>query len=140
VTSWVLSSNSSTYNAKDAFLKNGEVDWVTKNNFEVGDIVYMYEVVQAGGRGGIVYKTEVIKIDVPLGEKLDDRKYWPGQVYPRAITERTRFSRLKLVGEPNGGVLSLGGLKERGFTAPQGRAISLDKKPGLLRYIQDHFN
>lgn len=138
--SWVLPSNPATYNAEDAFLQNGEADWVTKNNFEVGDIVYIYEIIPPRGRGGIVYKTKVIKTDFSLEDKIDDRIYWSGQVYPKNITEQTRFSRLKLIGEPNGDGPSLSELKERGFTAPQSRASVLDKKPGLLSYVQSYFD
>lgn len=121
-------------------MENGEVDWVTKNNFEVGDIIYIYEVIPPRGRGGIVYKTEVIKTHLSREEKLDDRRFWSGQVYPKNLTQQTRFSRLKLISEPTSDGLSLEVLKERGFTAPQSLAYTLDKKPDLLSYIQKHFN
>jgi hypothetical protein len=139
VSSWVISSNPATYKAKRSLEENGEMDWVTKNNFAVGDTVYVYEVISHKGRGSIVYKTKVIKTNLLLKEKLDDREFWPGHTYPRNITELTRFSRLKLVSEPNGNGLSLGALKEYSFTAPQGQAYLLDKKPVLLSYIQKHF-
>jgi hypothetical protein len=140
VNNWVLPSNPSAYDAAGALTQNGEADWITKNNFEVGDVVYIYEVIPPRGRGGIVYQTKVIKTDISLEDKLEDRKYWSGQVYPNGITEQTRFSRLKLIGEPNGNVIFLKELRQRGFTAPQGRASLLDKKPDLLRYVQTYFD
>ena len=140
VSSWVISSNPTTYDAKHSLMENGEMDWVTKNNFAVGDTVYIYEVIPPRGRGSLVYETKVIKTNISLKEKLDDRKYWPGQTYPKDITGLTGFSRLKLVSEPNDDGLTLELLKERNFTAPQGRANMLDKNPALLSYIQKHFN
>jgi hypothetical protein len=140
MSSWVISSNPNTYNAKDSFAENFEVDWVTNNKFTVGDIVYVYEVTPPRGRGGIVYKTKVIKTNLSLDNKLNDRKYWQGQDYPTNITEQTRFSRLKLISKPNGNGLSLKELKKQGFTAPQGRAYLLDEKIDLLSYIQNHFD
>jgi 5-methylcytosine-specific restriction protein A len=50
MSSWVISSNPNTYNAKDSFAENFEVDWVTNNKFTVGDIVYVYEVTPPRGR------------------------------------------------------------------------------------------
>jgi hypothetical protein len=138
--SWVIPSNPTKYDAKAAFMNNGEVDWVTNNNFNVGDIVYLYEVIPPRGRGGIVYKTAVVQTDIHLSNKIEDRKYWSGQAYPKDITEQTSFSRLKLIGEPNGKGLSYYELKLRGFSAPQFRAILLDKKPALMKYIQDFFD
>lgn len=140
MSSWVISSNPKTYNAKSAFIENGKVDWVANNNFAPGDTVYIYEVIPPRGRGGIVYKTEVLRVNLSLGGKLDDRRYWSKQIYPKTITEQTRFSRLKLISEPKGDRPSFEELKKRGFTAPQGRAYLLDNKPALLDYIQNHFD
>ena len=136
---WVISSNPATYDARRSLMENAEMDWVTKNHFAVGDIVYVYEVIPPRGRGGIVYKTQVIKTNLSLVNKIDDRNYWSGRVYPKNITEHTRFSRLKLTGEPKSDGLSLKELRERGFTAPQGLAYLLEEKPVLLSYIQSHF-
>jgi hypothetical protein len=117
-------------------MENGEMDWATKNKFAVGDIVYVYEVIPPRGRGGIVYETEVIKTNLSLKDKLDDRKHWPGQTYPNRITEQTRFSRLKLIGEPDGGVISLGALRKHGFTPPQ---VAYSIIEPLKSYIESLF-
>lgn len=137
---WVLSSDPETYKAEEAFRQNGEVDWVTKNKFEVGDTVYVYEVIPPRGRGAIVYKTEVILTDLTLQNKFDDRIFWSGRVYPKDFTEQTRFTRLKLVSEAKGDGLSLAELAPYGFYAPQSKASKLDKKPALLSYVQQKFN
>lgn len=140
MSNWVLSSNPATYNLKNAFLDNHDVDWVTKQKFGVGDIVYIYEVIPPRGRGGIVYKTEVIQTDISMKDKLDDRTYWAGQLYPKNFTESSRFIRLRLVKESNSNSLSLKVLHDYGFSAPQGSAHSLDKKSSLLKHIQIQFS
>lgn len=140
MSSWVFSSNPETYDAKEAFIDNNEVDWVTKQKFEIGDIVYIYEVIPPRGRGGIVYKTKVIKTNIPFGDKLEDRKHWSGQNYPKNMSQQTRFIRLSLICEVNTKELSLDSLKTYDFTPPQGLAHVLDKKPRLLSYIQTEFD
>lgn len=140
MSSWVISSNPATYDAKQAFLDNNEVDWVTKQNFEVGDTVYIYEVIPPRGRGGIVYKTKVTKTNISLDDKLEDRRHWAGQAYPKNMNEQTRFIRLSLINELKTKELSLDSLKAHDFTPPQGLAHVLDKKPRLLSFIQTQFN
>lgn len=138
--SWVLSSNPATYDAKQAFSDSDEIDWVSNQKFEVGDTVFIYEVMPPRGRGGIVYKTKVTKINISLDSKLEDIKHWAGQAYPKNMNELTRFTRLGLIKESSGNSLSLNTLKAYGFTPPQGLAHILDKKPRLLNYIEAEFN
>jgi predicted HNH restriction endonuclease len=136
---WVISSNPKTYDADRSLQANGEIDWVTKNNFAVGDTVYIYEVIPPRGRGGIVYETEVVKADISTDQKIDDREFWAGGNYPEDLTAQTRFSRLKIVGKPAGGAITLETLKKYGFTPPQSSAHNLGNNPGLLSNIRSHF-
>lgn len=138
--SWVIPSNPTAYLFRRSMAKNGHVDWVTRNKFEVGDTVYVYEVIGSPNGGGIIYKTEVIMTGLSLGDKFGDIEFWSGQIYPQYITEQTKFSRLKFISEPNCEGLSFEALKEHNFTAPQSKAHILDKKPDLLSYIQNHFS
>lgn len=134
---WVIASNPATYNAEGSLDTNGQMDWVTNNKFELGDIVYVYEVIPPRGRGGIVYKLEVIADDITMATKIDDHQFWAGGVYPKDLDSFPRIFRLKLVGEAEDGVIPLKKLKQRGFTAPQGLANSLDANPVLIEYIED---
>ena len=134
---WVVASNPATYNAEASLRTNGQMDYVTNNRFEVGDFVYVYEVIPPRGRGGIVYKLEVVADDITMATKIDDRKFWAGGVYPKDLESFPRISRLKLMGEAEDGVIPLRRLKKRGFTAPQGLANSLDTNPVLIEYIED---
>lgn len=56
MSTWVIASNPATYNAEGSLEASGQMDWVTNNKFELGDIVYVYEVIPPRGRGGIVHK------------------------------------------------------------------------------------
>ena len=136
--SWVISCNPTKYNHAASFKENGFIDWITINDFKVGDTVYIYEVIPPKGRGGIVYKSEVIQASMSIDEKLDDRKFWKNGVYPSDYSGH-KFSRLKLIGEVDDDRLSLNTLRDYGFTPPQGLGHLLDKKPTLLKYIEAIF-
>ena len=93
---WVLSSNSTTtYRAGD-WIGDGisEMDWISRNNFELGDRVYTYEVLLNNGRGGIVYKTIVVDTNRTLTNKIDDAEYWIGGAYLDCITTRLSLTNL----------------------------------------------
>jgi hypothetical protein len=137
MSTWVIASNPATYNAEASLQTNGQMDWVTNNKFELGDIVYIYEVIPPRGRGGIVYKLEVVADNITMATKIDDRKFWAGGGYPKDLDSFPRIFRLKLIGEAEDKVIPLQSLKKRGFTAPQGLANSLDANPALIEYIED---
>ncbi len=137
MSTWVIASNPATYNAEGSLGANGQMDWVTNNKFELGDIVYVYEVIPPRGRGGIVYKLEVVADDITMATKIDDRQYWGGGVYPKDLDNFPRIYRLKLAGEAADRVIPLKRLKERGFTAPQGLANQLDNNITLIEYIEN---
>ena len=137
MSNWVIASNPATYNAEGSLQANDQMDWVTSNKFAIGDVVYVYEVIPPRGRGGIVYKLEVVADDITMATKIDDRRFWAGGVYPKDLESFPRIFRLKLLGEAEDGVIPLKELKKRGFTAPQGLANSLDTNPALIEYIED---
>jgi len=137
MSTWVISTNPvKTYNAEASLRANGQMDWVTNNKFKLGDIVYVYEVIAPNGRGGIIYKLEVVADDITMATKIDDRKFWANGVYPKDLDSYARIFRLKIVGEAEDGVIPLQKLKQRGFTAPQ-IAYTLDANPVLIEYIED---
>lgn len=137
MSTWVISTNPvTTYSAEASLRANGQMDWVTNNKFKIGDIVYVYEVIPPRGRGGIVYKLEVIADDITMDTKIDDRQFWANGVYPQGLSSYPRIFRLKAVGEARDGVIPLKELKQRGFTAPQ-IAYTLDANPALVEYIEE---
>lgn len=138
MSTWVISTNPvKTYNAEASLRANGQMDWVTNNKFKLGDIVYVYEVIPPNGRGGIIYKLEVVADDITMATKIDDRKFWANGAYPNDLDSYARIFRLKIVGEAEDGVIPLQKLKQRGFTAPQ-IAYTLDANPVLMEYIEDY--
>lgn len=56
MTVWLISVNSNVYNHQSSFDQWGAVDWIQSANYEIGDIIYIYESRQAAR---IRYKTEV---------------------------------------------------------------------------------
>lgn len=138
MSTWVIASNPATYNAEGSLDANGQMDWVTRNKFELGDIVYVYEVIPPRGRGGVVYKLEVVADDITMATKLDDHQFWADGVYPKNLDSFPRIFRLKLVGKAENGVIPLKKLKARGFTTPQGLANQIDGNMQLIEYIEDY--
>lgn len=144
MSNFVISSNPvDVYRARDWFDDgNNQVDWIsaTKNPLEIGDSVYIYEVIPSrGGRGGIVYKTKVIQINLTLQNKFDDNIYWAGGDYPIYIKNSTTFNRLELISTPKNNLLPLTSLQNFGFHPPIKGAQSLDANLGLLHFIEEHF-
>ena len=64
---WIISSNEEIFHLEDMLKNNEVVDWRQFNNFEIGDIVYIYN---SKPHRRIRYKMEVIRIDVPTSEYL----------------------------------------------------------------------
>ncbi len=136
---WVISSNPTSYDAIGALTEDREMDWIANKKFMIGDTVYIYEVVPPRGRGGIVYETEVTETNIRFKDKIDDRKRWQGQAYPASITEQSKFSRLKYIGEPAGGVILLKTLREFGFAPLQRGDAAASVTESLKTYIELSF-
>ena len=75
MSNWVIATNPATYNSEGSLQANDQMDWVTSNKFAIGDVVYVYEVIPPRGRGGIVYKLEVVADDITMATKIDDRQF-----------------------------------------------------------------
>ena len=70
---WILPANPKTYRHIEAFERWGYIDWVQMNNFEVGDIVYIYN---ARPSCKIICKTIVEQIDITADDKTIDTEFW----------------------------------------------------------------
>lgn len=138
---WVLSSNPNTmYHVKESLDANGEMDWISENkDIKVGDIVYIYEVLPPRGKGGIVCKTQVTRIGLTLDNKINDVEFWVKDAYLKYFRNESRFNRLRRVSPPIKGIIPYQIIQTYGFVAPQRGVYSLDKKPELLKYIQECF-
>jgi 5-methylcytosine-specific restriction protein A len=69
---WLIASNASKYNIKDAFDSYETITWGLKSKLQVGCIVYIYV---SAPESCIRYKCVVSKINVPESERLG-AEYW----------------------------------------------------------------
>lgn len=129
MTVWLISVNSNVYNHQSSFDRWGAVDWIQSANYEIGDIIYIYESRQAAR---IRYKTEVVLNNIPYSEKLDDEAFWHDD---RGLARQNlKYSRLKLLKVIDSKELTLNKLRQHGLkNAPQ-LAKKLDGE--LLEFIE----
>lgn len=114
---WILPANPKTYRHIEAFEKWGYIDWVQKNKFEVGDIVYIYN---ARPNCKIICKTIVEQVDLTTDNKTADSEFWNDKEAEKQSLALGRFCRLRqLCVNPNN-VLSIHFLRELGITGFQG--------------------
>ena len=116
VTEWILSANPMVYDHISSFEENGFVDWRQFNNFNIGDIVYIYcsknvHKINAVGK--------IVKVNMSKNDAIDDTKYWRSGIYENK--DINRFFRMELVKTIDNDLLDLSYLKQNGLNAaPQG--------------------
>lgn len=130
---WLIPANIKQYDFINAFKELKILDWTKKANYNVGDIVYIYG---AKPYQKIIYKTEVIKIDVKYEDTIDDSKYWVNRKIQGKPSDNL-YTRLKLMHSNNSNELLLDDLITNGLKrAPQG-PMKLNNE--LLSYIEKCF-
>lgn len=134
---WIISANSKKYNHTAAFAKYGYIDWKQMANYNIGDEVYIYCVLPCGK---IMYKTEVVDVNMSFADCTDDKEFWLDlKAYEDAKTGQ--YARLKLVEQADNDYLSYENLVTKfKFKAPQRVA----KMRALLaeyvdKYLYDSF-
>ncbi len=114
---WIISANSNVYDHASAFAQYGYIDWTQKVKYSVGDEVYIY---CTRPYKKIMYKTQVIAINMPFERITDDKEFW----YNLEKYKKGRsgiFARLKLIEQSDNINLTLEKLCENGLkAAPQG--------------------
>lgn len=92
---WILPSNNSEFRTIECFNEKTQVDWSQSKNFAVGDVAYLY---CSKGYQRVMFKTKVIRIDVPNSEYINDKKYWTDEAaYDEARKDSNRkYVRLEL--------------------------------------------
>ena len=131
---WIISANGKMYDHASAFQELGYIDWTQKAKYEVDDIVYIY---CTRPYKKIMYKTQVIKINMDFQEITDDKIFWiDKEKYNDSLTGN--FTRLKLVEQTDSEELNLTCLCNYGLSAaPQGPVKCSD---ALSNYIERQFN
>ena len=125
---WIITANGDIYDHKTAFARWGYIDWQTRVNYEVGDIVYIYVKPERVIR----YKTIVEKINISFDSATEDKELWSDSSHRKTSG---KFTRLRLVSKMNyDKELSFSELKKHGLlNAPQD-AYKL--KAETLNYIE----
>ncbi|MBO5498232.1 MAG: EVE domain-containing protein [Bacteroidales bacterium] len=131
---WIIPANPKRYRLADVIREHPHVDWRQHNNFEIGDIVYIYN---ARPDSQILYKMEVIAINLKTEETTTDRQYWTTHSEFNESLLHNRFVRLISLAENETSLLKLADLLENGLKGtPQG---ALKVKEPLLSYINKVF-
>lgn len=132
---WIIPANPKLYRIADAIRDlNGVIDWRQYNNFEVGDIVYIYCSKPVSQ---ILYKMEVIATNISREYTIADQQYWRNLSEFKTSLNNNRFYRISLLAENGTDKLTLDDLYNHGLNGvPQG---SLVVKEPLLSYLQEIF-
>lgn len=123
---WIVPQNNEYFRLDDLLRDHDAVTWVHRNNFEVGDIVYIYQSKPARR---LKYVMEVVQINAPDD---DDSQYnGPKHLDKRQSSKLSVFKLLKRLGDK----LNLGfyDLKANGLTNNLQSVVSIDGE--LLEYI-----
>lgn len=109
---WLITANRNMYDHVRAFKELPYVDWKQKNNFSVGDKVYIYSAtpIQA-----IEFLVEVIKTDITAQNVLDDKEYWIDMQEYEKGRKNGKYVRFKLINYFEEDAITLRELFENGL-------------------------
>ena len=131
---WLIPSNPNVYDSISAFNSLEFVDWKQNVNYKIGDIVFIYltKPIQK-----IMIKTQVVKVDIPFNETIEDKVFWTDE-NQYGLSKEKHFARFKLLDFNENSILTLSDLLDHGLsTAPQG---PMRLKDNLLEYILFNFS
>lgn len=127
---WIIPANPKRYRLADVLRDMKSVDWRQHNNFEVGDIVFIYN---SRPDSQILYKMEVVAVNLTADKTVADRQYWVNASEFDTSIMHNRFFRMIPLAENITDNLKLGDLLEHGLKGvPQG---ALKVRESLLSYI-----
>lgn len=131
---WIIPANPNRYRLAEVLRDMNTVDWRQHNNFEVGDIVFIYN---SRPDSQILYRMEVIAVNLTADETTIDRQYWVNPSEYDTSMLHNRFFRMIPLAENETSLLKLADLLEHGLKGtPQG---ALKVKEPLLSYINKVF-
>lgn len=127
---WIIPANPNRYRLASVLRDMRSVDWRQHNNFEVGDIVYIYN---SRPDSQILYKMEVSAVNLTADKTAIDREYWVNPLEFETSIMHNRFFRMIPIAENKSDKLTLDDLLVHGLKGvPQG---ALKIKEPLLSYI-----
>ena len=128
---WLVPSNNAFFRLTDLLTARNIVSWRQSQDFEVGDIIYIYTTKPTGC---ITYQMVVTASNLPSSEYTDDKEYWTDpEVYNNVILSYKRFAEFTVVHRlPTSEQLSYSQLKKHGLKTVQ---ITHRIKIDLAKYI-----
>lgn len=127
---WIIPANPNRYRLAEVLRDMQSVDWRQHNNFEFGDIVFIYN---SRPDSQILYKMEVIAVNLTADQTVADRQYWVNPSEFDSSILHNRFFRMIPLAENEGEKLTLDDLLEHGLKGvPQG---ALKVREPLLSYM-----
>lgn len=93
---WLVPCNKNYYDVEGCYREFGEVYWVQRVNFRVGDTVYLYS---SSPDSCIRFKATVISCDFPYtDDMMREVKYYTNPADYREMKGYTRFALFKIEG------------------------------------------
>ncbi len=134
---WIVSSNAVYFHIDDCLREVGHVYWRQHINAAVGDQVFLYGTKP---ESRIKYLVEVMAVDLPFSDNMNDEKYWDSSQTYEVRKKYTRFMKLEFRKKITSPKLSLSELLKHGLKAtPQSPVrISQPAYSELLNYIQSN--
>ena len=110
---WLVPSNENTFSLSKAIeAQDGLVDWRQSNNFDVGDMVFVYI---AKPYQSIRYRMEVVKVRLDEEEHFDQERFWKDKDIYYSGLGMYQYVRFKLIETYIDDILSLHHLHEHGL-------------------------
>ena len=127
---WIIPANPNRYRLFDVLRDMQSVDWRQHNNYEVGDIVFIYN---SRPDSRIVLRMEVTAVNMTADESTVDKQYWVNPSEFETSLMHNRFFRMIPLAENTTDKLTLDDMLMHGLKGvPQG---ALKVKEPLLSYI-----
>lgn len=127
---WIISANQNKYDHDNSFKDYGFIDWRQVVNYNIGDIVYVYNIRPSSTLG---YVTKVENINLKFNQIRDDRSYWK-DIALYEESKKNTFVRIRLIQKIESLGITLEDMMRHGLNgAPQGPVKVNDE---LSNYIK----
>ncbi len=131
---WIIPSNSNKFDIAGALEKFGFVDWKQKNNFHIGDVIYIYSTKP---EQCIRYRLCVTEVDLTFDQTQSDIEFWNDRDEFYLGKEHNRYCRFVLNGELELGRIDLEKLISKGLKGAPQSAMKVNGE--LKEYIESCF-
>lgn len=133
--SWIVPSNSTTFDIEGCLQEFSYAHWQQKKNFSIGDTIYIY-CTKPEQR--IKYKMVVCDVDMEYSEDVEkEQKYWAEHERIKAGIDANRYALFKLVERTDSDALTFEKLLQNGVNGNIQGGLPIKDK--LLQYIQENF-